>query len=344
MIEDIESQLNTQKRKVDFNSYDITVKELINMIKESIIDIAPEYQRHFRWEEVRQSALIESLLLGIPIPSLFAATNLDGTWELIDGVQRICSIVNFVDDKEAMSKINLKETLTLNDLQKLTCFNNKKFKELPRTIQLSFLLSPLKVTTLSDKSDMDVRFDLFERLNTGGVKLTNQEIRSCIYRGKFNDFLKEMAKNKDFHHVVKLSPSLENDGTREELVLRYFAYLYNYKYFDHSVSDFLNNYMKSAIKKFNYDKNETIFNEVFRTLKTALPNGISKTRRTTPFNLYEAISVGAALAYMKKAKINTEGISEWIMSPELIKYTTGSTNQKSKVINRIEFCKNIFER
>ena len=89
MTADIIGELNEQKRKVDFNSYDISVKELISMVGEGIIDIAPEYQRQFRWKEDRQSVLIESIFLGIPVPSLFMATNIDGSWELIDGVQRL---------------------------------------------------------------------------------------------------------------------------------------------------------------------------------------------------------------------------------------------------------------
>src|SRR5947209_5608704 len=149
---DLITQLNVQKRKVDFNSYDISVKELISMVGEGIIDIAPEYQRQF-------------------------------------------------------------------------------------------LLKPLKITTLSDKSDLEVRFDLFERLNTGGIMLSNQEIRSCVFRGKFNDFLKTLAIDEDFKKVVKLTSTEEADGTREEYVLRFFAFLNNYQDFDHSVVEFLNKYM-----------------------------------------------------------------------------------------------------
>lgn len=99
------------------------------------------------------------------------------------------------------------------------------FNDLPSTLKLNFLLKPLKITTLSDKSDMNVRFDLFERLNTGGIKLTDQEIRSCIFRGPFNDFLRELAENKNFLSVAKLPSGKENDGTREELVLRFFCFL-----------------------------------------------------------------------------------------------------------------------
>jgi len=84
-MKDLQDQLNTQKRKVDFDTYDITVKEIINMVADDIIDIAPEYQRLFQWRDDRQSKFIESVLLGIPTPSLFMATNPDGTWEVIDG-------------------------------------------------------------------------------------------------------------------------------------------------------------------------------------------------------------------------------------------------------------------
>ena len=98
-MEDITSELNEQKRKVDFNSYDMSVKELISMVNDGLIDIAPEYQRQFRWDTFRQSTLIESIFLGIPVPSLFMATNPDGTWEVIEGEQRLSSIISLAAEK-----------------------------------------------------------------------------------------------------------------------------------------------------------------------------------------------------------------------------------------------------
>jgi uncharacterized protein with ParB-like and HNH nuclease domain len=125
MTADIIGELNEQKRKVDFNSYDISVKELISMVGEGIIDIAPEYQRQFRWKEDRQSALIESIFLGIPVPSLFMATNIDGSWELIDGVQRLSTIIHFAGDEAARQKIQSTDELILVSLEKLKTFNDK---------------------------------------------------------------------------------------------------------------------------------------------------------------------------------------------------------------------------
>lgn len=343
---DLQKQLMEQKMKVDFNTYDLSIKELMGMVSDGLINIAPEYQRQFRWDKERQSNLIESLFLGIPVPSLFMATNADGTWELIDGVQRVSTIISFAGTKEQQDKLNspkVKE-LTLTGLKKLSDFNDKKFSDLPFDVQTKFKLTSIKVTTLSDKSDKDVRFDLFERLNKGGVILTDQEIRSCVYRGGFNDFIKELAKDKNYVKCVHLTDRQESDGTREELVLRFFAYLYDLDNFVHSVKDFLNDYMAKADKKFNYSKNEKIFKIVFKKLNGALPNGISKGRKNTPVNLYEAVAVGAALAYINTGKINTEGIQEWIVDEELIKYTTGATNTKSRVVGRIEYCRDKFER
>ena len=331
--------------KVDFNSYDLTIKELISMVSDDMLDIAPEYQRQFRWDAERQSSLIESLLLGIPVPAIFTATNQDGTWELIDGVQRVSTILCFAGSQEDRDKVNSENAseLRLTGLGKLSSFNGYRFRDLPIEIQNKFRLTSIKVTSLSDKSDRIVRFDLFERLNRGGVILSDQEIRSCVYRGRFNDFIKELAQNPDFKQCVHLSDNKETDGTREELVLRFFAYLYDLDSFSHSVKDFLNDYMAKAHKKFDYKKNEKLFNIVFETLNNALPTGITKGRKNTPLNLYEAVSVGAALAYINTGNIRTEGIIDWITDKELIKFTTGATNSKPQVLGRIDYCRRKFE-
>ena len=337
----ITDQLSEQKRKVDFNTYDISVKELISMVAESIIDIAPEYQRQFRWPLDKQSTLLESVFLGIPVPSLFMATNPDGTWELIDGVQRLSSIIHFAGSVEARERIGLKDELKLIKLGKLTTMNNKRYSDLPSSVQLDFLLKPLKITTLSDKSDLEVRFDLFERLNTGGVELTNQEIRSCVYRGRFNDFIQILAKDENYKKVVRLTKTQENDGTRQEFVLRFFAFLYNYQNFDHSVVDFLNEYMASSGKSFNYNEGESIFKETFRQL-AQLPEGITRGRKNTPTNLYEGVAVGAAFVIKQNQNLNIQNASDWIVSDELKQYTTGATNSRVKVENRIIYCRDKF--
>lgn len=341
----LSEQLMEQKMKVDFNNYDFSIKELIRLVEDKLLDIAPTYQRQFRWDKIRQSSLIESLFLGIPIPSIFTATNADGTWELIDGVQRVSTIISFIGDDYERSLLNSENSdpLRLVGLEKLDSFNGKAFKDLPLDVQNKFLLTVIKVTALSDKSDMRVRFDLFERLNKGGIILSDQEIRSCVYRGQFNDFISELAHDENFVSCVHVSDNKAKAGLREELVLRFFAYFYDLDNFSHSVKDFLNNYMAKASKKFAYRKNETLFRTVFLELNNALENGINKGRNNTPLNLYEGVAVGAAKAFIETGKINTSKINDWINDEALLAFTTGATNTKSQVVGRIEYCRKRFE-
>ena len=108
------------------------------------------------------------------------ATNADSTWEVVDGVQRLSTIVKFAGGEGLRKKLGLNGCLVLNDLQKLTEFNGLGIDSLPHNLQRHFWTRPAKVITLNDKSDAIVRYDLFERLNTGGVALSSQEIRDCV--------------------------------------------------------------------------------------------------------------------------------------------------------------------
>lgn len=176
------AQLADQRHKVDFDSYDVTVDELVRRVGGGRIEIAPAYQRKFRWDAERQARLIESLLLGIPVPSLFMATNVDDelgtTWEVVDGLQRLLSLVNFLGDEDVRRVARLENGPTkLVGLEKLTELEDEAANTLPKDVLTGLLDRPIKVIVLNDKSDLRVRFDLFERLNTGGIKLTDQELR-----------------------------------------------------------------------------------------------------------------------------------------------------------------------
>ena len=338
-------QIQAQRRTVDFDTYDITVQQLISMIESRDINVAPAYQRKFRWDQTRRSELVESVFLGVPVPSLFMASNPDGTWELVDGVQRLSTIVQFAGTPDSREHLDLASALRIAGVQKLPALNGLIFDDLPHSVKLQFQYRPIKVVTLSDKSDWVVRFDLFERLNTGGVSLTNQEIRACIYRGEFNQFLEDISReNSDFRSVVRLTKRQENDGTREECALRFFAFLNRYNSFDHSVEEFLNEYMRAASRAFDYSKQRQLFVQTFEQLSQALPDGIVRGtgRKRTPINLFEGVAVGAALALARSAQIRSEGIREWINSDELRSFTTGATNSRKAVVGRIEYCRDRF--
>ncbi len=191
----------------------------------------------------------------------------------MDGVQRISSIIKFCGDDLIRGSMNLGDPLKLEGLEKLNSFDGMTFAQLPDSIRLHFETHPVKVVTLTDKSDPIVRFDLFERLNKGGIALSPQEIRDCVYRGKFADFLDNLAKDQNFKRVVRLTKKQDKDGTREECVLRFFAFLNNYQNFVHSVVGFFNKYMGAATKSFDYKTGEKIFQDTFLQLATVFPRG-----------------------------------------------------------------------
>jgi hypothetical protein len=339
----LSGQLAKQRRTVDFDTFDIHMQQFLSMLKEKQILVSPKYQRKFRWSPDQCSQFIESLLLGIPIPSLFMATNADSSWEVVDGVQRLSTIIKFAGDKELRTRLGLGDALILSDLQKLTDFVGLTFGEIPQTIQLHFWTRPIKVITLNDKSDPVVRYDLFERLNTGGVALSHQEIRDCVFQGEFADRLEQWSKLPTFLKAVKLKKLQQRDATAEECILRFFAFRDRYKEFDHSVKIFLNDYMSDASKGFNYGPQEEILLKTFKELARVFPKGISRQNRTTtPLNLYEGISVGASLALNKVDKLHTADLAKWMESRELREFTTGATNDRSAVKGRIEFCRDRF--
>lgn len=341
------SQLTAQRRLVDFDSYDVTVDELLRRVAKHRIDIAPVYQRQFRWDSTRQSRLIESVLLGIPIPPLFMATNqgedVRSSWEVVDGLQRLLTLVNFSGDPDTRTSVGLDgEPLLLTGMEKLPSFEGSTFADLPSDVRATLEDRPLKVIVLNDKSELQVRYDLFERLNTGGISLTAQEIRECVFRGSFMDLLEELSASPDFKTVVILSRGQWRDGTPQDLVLRFFAFSERYRQFEHSVQDFLLEFTKDAHADPQLDARRRRFQRTIRFLAECFPEGVKGRKGATPINLFEALSVGAALALDAKPDLKVPEHLDWVNSDELRAFTGGGTNSRLKVVGRIEYCRDEF--
>lgn len=342
------AELQQQRRKVDFDSYDITVDELVRRVARGRIEIAPAYQRQFRWGPDRQSRLVESMLLGIPVPPLFMATNVEAdegtSWEVVDGLQRLLSLTNFLGDEETRKVARLEgKPLRLSDLEILSALNGFTATELPADLREGLEDRPVKVIVLNDKSDLQVRFDLFERLNTGGVRLTDQEVREAVFTGEFVDLLTELVEKSEFKAVVRLPPSRLLDGTPQDFVLRFFAFHNRYRQFDHSVKDFLNVYCQDAALDPQLEARRSLFAETFGFLAQTFPGGLKRGRQsTTPVNLFEAVAVGAALALNSEPNLATPQSVQWVESDELRELTTGATNDRRRVIGRVEFARDRF--
>lgn len=340
MTQSLTEQLDHEKRAVSYDVYDMTVRQLVDMVAANEIDVAPDYQRRFVWDDARESELVESIYLGIPVPSLYMAANRDGSWEVVDGVQRLSTLVHFCGAEEVRKKVGRSDPLVLKDLSKLSSFDGMSFESLPKSVRLGFTLRPVRVTTLNDKSDFAVRYDLFERLNTGGVKLHAQEIRNCVMRGAFRELLRNLASSESFRAVVRIPNNEQQEAIYEECVLRFFAYLERYETFEHSVVGFLNDYMIERALQGPTPASVASFIATFEWLRTRLPNGIVRgARNNTPLNLYEAVAVGAALALQQSPGLATDPF-ELMNSDAMRRLTTGATNSRRMVVDRIEFMRN----
>jgi hypothetical protein len=331
----LQSTLEKHRRLVDVENYDITVGELVRMMKRKEIIRSPEYQRKFRWTKADESYLIESLFLGLPVPSIYVAANPDGSWEVVDGLQRLTTLLHFVSDENDPQDLERPSPLKLEGLQKLTDFNSLTHEDLPTPIQLYFSKRPLRITALSDKSDHEIRFEVFERLNKGGMTLTPQEVRACIYRGEFAELLRELALSDHLKSLIKLQTAYVNDGTKEELILKFFAYLHKSDCFKGDVKGFLNDYMLDAKTSFDITQGRTLANEVLEKLHNIHKGPILREGyAVTPLNQFEAIMVATGLL-IESGKPIRKPKKGWLNDAILVEHSTKGTNSRKALEGRI---------
>jgi hypothetical protein len=173
----LEEEISARIGEVRTDTFDMSFGEIANLHKNREPIIQPEYQRLFRWSDQQKSHLIESILLELPIPQIFVIENPDGVLELIDGLQRTSTVLQFIEP----DSINL-EPLELEGCTLITALNGKKFHDLPLSLRLGLKRSPIRTVVIKKQSKGFLRYEMFKRLNTGGSNLEPQEIRNCSAR------------------------------------------------------------------------------------------------------------------------------------------------------------------
>lgn len=339
-----ETAIRNHQRAVSYDTKEFTVEIVVQKYHDGIETdenelFVPDYQRDFVWLEKNQSRLIESLLIGLPIPYIFIADvssedpELDGRVEIVDGSQRIRTLHAFT-----------KNTLQLEGLTLVPELNGFRFKDLNPSRQRRFNRISVRIIELSDCTEA-TRRDLFERINTGSDELREMEKRKGSKHGSSNLYKKVLsvcADNESFKKLAPLSETKARRGEPMEFVLRFFAYLNNYENFDHSVRDFLNEYldMNAEIEDQEIANSVAEFERVMDFVDTHIPLGFRKSSgsKTTPRVRFESMAVGAALALRERPMLVPTGINEWLFTDEFKALTTGDgANSRVRVKNRIEF-------
>lgn len=230
----------SSKRTIFTEQGDPEVDSLHKRYLKGRLNVQPGFQRQFVWDKVKSSRLIESALLDIPIPIIYLSEGNDGKDNVIDGQQRLTAFFSFIDGKFPDSS-----DFKLSGLNVFTELNGKKFNELSEDIQDKIMTYKIRVIKFKKESDNDLQFEIFARLNTGAVPLNDQELRNCVYRGRFNELLKELSKEQDFKYLLGISKP-EKRMRDVELILR-FASFYFTSYLDYNapIKRFLNSTMET---------------------------------------------------------------------------------------------------
>lgn len=230
----LETEIKKARKKIATDGYEMSVGEVINLYDDDEIKINPAFQRLFRWDLTRKSRFIESLLLGIPIPPIFVYQDEDGVWELIDGLQRLSTILEFTGKlrkldapSETEPASELAGTKHLPSLQNKVWSIKDRKNSIGRNNQIVIKRARLRVEILKYESDPNAKFELFQRLNTGGAQLSPQEVRNCVavmLNKDLYDWLVERSEFEPFRKTVCQTDTAREKQAEVELALRFVSF------------------------------------------------------------------------------------------------------------------------
>lgn len=361
---DLISEIEDKIKAVRTRSLDLSFNELLDMYKSDELIIDPDYQRLFRWSIGQQSRFIETLLLEMPVPPIFVIEKEEGIYELIDGLQRISTYLHFRgehpdytndDNNDAKAKfLQLAECDICENLNGLT------YQEIPKTLEIRLKRSFIRVEVLRKESDSRLRYHMFKRLNTGGSKLSDQEIRNCTIRllsSTFNNFLINCSEDKNFKScILNINQEKIDQKYDQELVLRFFAMKNMRDKYLHDVSGFLTEcmeYFSIESNNFDYVKEKDIFQKTFKILSNTLgerafsPSTKTKKGLSSKFAIYhyEAFSLSIAKHVDKLDDLNQDQVKKLYdllvnikLDDTFIDMTTGGgKNYAGPLDNRLQF-------
>ena len=325
-----EEQIRALRKEIDYNTRDYSIDFLIQQFRENEFYIPDEYQRQYIWNNADKNRFVESILLGLPIPLMFFSDTEDGRCEIIDGAQRTQAMEEFMSGD-----------LILSDLKKLTSLNGFSYNDIPAYFRKKFDKTNMRSIVLSDDTTLEIRQEIFNRINTTGREATPSEIRRGSFRGPLMDFLMECTKDDVFKDVCPISETMEKRYEQLELVIRFFAFLDHYQEFTHRVDSFLDDYIENTKSSFDKAAMKTEFDKMLQFVKTYFPYGFAKSERakSTPRVRFEAISVGVALALREKPDLVPVSM-DWLNSDDFKRHTTThASNSPARVSGRILYVK-----
>jgi len=359
-------QNKAKERTVKTQSIEYDLETLVKKIQKNIIKLDPDYQRRHRWNHVTSSRLIESLILNIPIPLIYLSYDIDvdtneegARYSVIDGQQRLTAIVNFFENKFPLEGLEI-----LNDLD--DCFYN----DLPPFLLRRLEERTIKCLRIDSTVDPQVKYDIFERLNSGSVKLESHELRNAVLRGPFNSKCKELAKDNYFRTLIQVPEknSDENSKVKKmedvELVLRFFALINdNYKSYKKSKEKPFKDFLSEELEKRNHLTEKEINDAAIffkNTIKCIYENfgplafakyklDDKQLKKQSSFNaaVYDALMIAVAseinVKNPKILKSQKNAFLDLFKNPLFHENVSGSILDNTKLISRIDAAREVFK-
>ncbi len=327
----LQKEIENMSKAIKTDNYPMSIGELANLYQVGDLDISPIYQRMFRWDITQQSALIESILLNIPIPPIYVYQNEKGKWNLIDGQQRLSTIFKFMgilkkisDDgetdgglKDIMEREPLTRTKFLPSLEGKYWEDEDEQKSLTEVQRRYIKRSKILIIIIDKSSDEFAQYEMFQRLNTGGSHLSPQEIRNCILVMKNEEIYKKMRDLSRYENFVKAIPISEKDADEQgylELVVKYF--ILRYSDLEVSDSENYNNFLTDEILRLinadiiDLEKESEVFKKTFDLLYRVMDENAFKKYDKRKEKSCGAVLVGAYEAIIPGLTENIDHFQE----------------------------------
>lgn len=278
---DLLNELDERSSQIRFEVIDFSTGELVRLHNDHEIEIQPAFQRMFRWSQAQQSRLIESMLLGLPVPQIVLFQRSDGVLELIDGLQRVSSIIRFITGRTPPeSAEEQSQSTALDGCDVLTSLNGTVYAEFPPVLQLELKRKSLRAIVIRRTNDPSLRYEMFKRLNAGGSSAEPHEVRNASLRivgevgERFLAFLGRCSEYPQFQEITEtMSEQAKRRLGRQELVLRFLALKNDIASYKGNISDWLDTYSESVVKgeaPFDYQLERPVFERLFSLLDEKL--------------------------------------------------------------------------
>jgi len=358
---EIVTQVLSAKKEFITDGYTMSIGEINSMYKDGELIINPDFQRAFRWSLKQQSKLIESILIGVPLPSIFVYQNKEGKWEVVDGVQRLSTIIQFIGDlrNEANEKL---EPTVLEETKLLSALKGMTWENIPNELQLDFKRSRLEVKIIKYLSDKNSKFEVFQRLNYSPTILSGQEYRNALLimvDKAVYDWMVELANYSNFKNCLDLADRWLQEKYDQELVLRLFifpSYQFKHKKVDEYIDESIFYDENSILKKiesgeFNLKIETERFRKTFDFLNEVKGIDVFKKQgKGQQFleSYYEAIAIGLYANIddysNQDFSLIGEKISELDNQEEFQRGKGSGTNSEIRIKRLIPFAKRYFEK